>query len=237
MNSDPQSGQNSSAQLSPISDILQRTKDVLQNSEAGAVPTTVLPKDDPASPAQNSSNAPIKGITNILDALLTRGIINSEQYNSFKFEAVNTSKSVDQVLLSHNTISPRDLAKTYAEMRGMNYIDINSIVIKIEVLNKIPADVAKSSGAVVFEDLPAKAKVAMKDPLDLQKIKYLESLVGKKIEAYYAAPEDIDNVIDTKYGAQIGKDVSQALEEVGANVLDINDQSLQENVIGGCGGR
>jgi type IV pilus assembly protein PilB len=234
MNQNPQNAQTdaSSKPLSPISDILERTKKVLQQSSTQAVDLSPVPVPQTLAAPTGKVQASVKGITNILDALLTRGIITSDEYNSYKFEAINSNKSPDEILLAHNVVNSKDLAKTYAEMRGISYIDLSNLVINLEVLNKITADVAKSSGAIIFEEHPAKVKVAMKDPLDLQKIKYLESVIGKKIEAYYASAMDIDNIIDTKYGAQIGADVTQALEEVGDfTLLDIN-QALQENVIG-----
>src|SRR5690606_4422118 len=70
----------------------------------------------------------------------------------------------------------------------------------------------------------------MKDPLDLQKVKYIESVIGKKVEAYYAYEEDIQRVLDNKYGAQLGTEVNQALEEVGENVLEIKN-NYSENEI------
>jgi type IV pilus assembly protein PilB len=60
----------------------------------------------------------------------------------------------------------------------------------------------------------------MQDPLDLQRIKYLESLIGKSIESYYAAESDINQIIDTRYGAQVGSEVDEALEEVNSVKLD-----------------
>jgi type IV pilus assembly protein PilB len=54
--------------------------------------------------------------------------------------------------------------------------------------------------------------------------------LGKKIEVYYASEDDINNVLESKYGAQITKDVDEAMEQVGGdNLLDIN--SMQENEI------
>src|SRR6185369_1181089 len=187
--------------LPPLNDILEKTKQVL-NPVVKSDPGPSL-NVDPPSVAVSQSNVSVRGINNILDALLARNIITTDQYNAFKFESVNSSKPIDQVLFEHAVINSRELAKTYAEMRGVGFIDLGDLVINLDVLNRISADIAKSSQAIVFEDLPVKVKVAMKDPLDLQKIKYLESIIGKKVEAYYASEDDIENIINTKYGAQI----------------------------------
>jgi type IV pilus assembly protein PilB len=164
--------------------------------------------------AQTQSVA-IKGASNILDALLAKGLITNEAFNLVKFEAINSGKSFEDLLLEKNIIGAEEIARTLSEMRGIGYIDINNVAIPNEVLQLLPLEIAKANLAVAFEALPNKVKVAMKDPLDLQRVKYIESILGKEIEAYYASAQDIQTVLDTKYGAQIGSEVTEALEEVG----------------------
>ncbi|MCA9386663.1 Flp pilus assembly complex ATPase component TadA [Candidatus Dojkabacteria bacterium] len=169
---------------------------------------------DQSQAMQNKNSRSVRGFNNLLDALLSKGLITNEVFNSVKFESINSGKSFEDILLEKGIVSAEDIAKTLSEMRGINFIDINNIAIPTEVIHTLPLNVAKENEAVVFEIFPNKAKVAMKDPLDLQRIKYIESVLGREVEAYYASSTDIDTVLDTKYGAQIGNEVDQALEEV-----------------------
>lgn len=178
------------------------------------------------------NNAPVRGITNLLDALLAKGFINSEQYNSIKFEAANTSRSAEEILKSQNLVSGTDIAKTLAEMQGIEYVAVDELSIPIDTLNKLNSDTAKSSMAIVFEETPMEFKVAMKDAFDLQRIKFLESILKKRVKSFYSSEEEILRVIDTKYGAQIGKEVDEALEEVGDDTLLDLGSSFQDNEIG-----
>jgi type IV pilus assembly protein PilB len=82
--------------------------------------------------------------------------------------------------------------------------------------------------AVAFEETNNRVKVAMEDPLELQKVQFIESILGKKIDSYYASPDAIQNILDTKYGAQIGGVVSKALEDIG--VVDINQDAEQASM-------
>ena len=161
----------------------------------------------------------VKGLTNLLDALLVKGLITNDFFNSVKFESINSGKSFEDILLEKNIVSSENIARTLSEMRDIGYVDISSIAIPPETLQLIPLKVLKENLAVVFENLQNKAKVAMKDPLDLQKVKYLESIIKKDVEAYYAPLEDIKIVLDTKYGAQIGSEVDEAMEEVGGGII------------------
>jgi len=171
----------------------------------------------------------VHGITNLLDAFLAKGIINTEQYNSLKFENINTSKPVDALLIEHNFADAETITKVYAEMKGVAYVDLRDMDISIELLNKLPKEVAKSSIAIPFFETDKRVKVGMKDPLDLQKIKYIESVLGKKVDAYYASESEINGIIESRYGAQIGKEVDEALEEVGQfNTVDLG-RSYEDN--------
>lgn len=187
--------------LPPKNDIVSKTRDFLNANSGGSSIPTVQPR--------------LKGMTNILDALLSKGLISAEQFNSVKFEALNGKKSIDQLLLEHKLVSIEDIVKTYSEIKGIPYVNLKEITISLDTLNKIPVSVARTSWAIAFEESPTSVKIAMKDPLDLQKIKYLEALVGKKVESFYTTEDSINYVIDTKYGAQISKEVDEALLEVG----------------------
>lgn len=178
------------------------------------------------------NSPPVRGITNLLDALLAKGYISSEQYNSIKFEAANTNRSAEEILTSQNLVSGVDIAKTLAEMQGIEYVAVDELDIAIDTLNKLNSETAKSSMAIVFEETPMEFKVAMKDAFDLQRIKFLESILKKRIKSYYSSEEEILRVIDTKYGAQIGKEVDEALEEVGDYTLLDLGSSFQDNEIG-----
>ncbi len=179
---------------------------------------------------QTPTNKNIRGLSSLLDALLVKNRINQDDYNLIKLESVNKSVSSDQILKDKAIVTSDEIAKLYSEMKGIGFIDLSSIAINIETLHKLEKDAAKNSMAIVFEELPTRFKVAMRDPLDLQRIKYLEAILGKKIEVYYASEDDINSIIESKYGAQITKDVDEALEQVsGDKLLDIN--ALQENEI------
>lgn len=180
-----------------------------------------------------SSHKSVRGLSNILDALYVRGQLTPEEVNAFKFEAINSNKPIETILIEKKKITSIDLAKLLAEMRGIGFIDLENISIPTETLNLIPKNLAKDNLAIAFEKVANKVKVAMKDPIDLQKVKYLQSIIKIPIESYYATEEAINKIIDTRYGAQVGNEVSQALEEVfnpneslnQVNTITVNDSS------------
>lgn len=186
----------------------------------------------------NSSTQPttaqksIRGLSNILDALYVKGMLTPEEVNAFKFESINSNKPIETILVEKQKITNNELAKLLAEMRGIGFIDLENISIPNEVLNLITKDLAKDNLAIAFERVANKVKVAMKDPIDLQKVKYLQSIIKLPIESFYASEEAINKIIDTRYGAQVGSEVTQALQEVfnpNESLKQVNTSSVNDS--------
>lgn len=212
----------SSVQKVKDEDIITRTQSYLQTK--GGVRNISNSKNNRAN---------IKGVNTILDALSLRGIIDPDKFNAIKFESLNTGKSFDEILVNQGILNWDDIASMYSEMRGVGYISLRDIDIPLEILNKIPKSVAKSSEAISFEEDEYSVKVGMRDPLDLQKIKYIEAVIGKPVKALYASIEQINQIIDTRYGAQIDKEVGEALEEAGRDNLVNLNRNFQQNEVEG----
>jgi hypothetical protein len=179
------------------------------NTNQGTNSLPQVPATDnlqPQSAAANSMN--LVGTRNIADILLTKGLIDADTLKKIRFESINSGKPVEQILVTGGYLSEVDLYKTKAEIYNVPYVDLGSQRIDVEVLNRLPQEIAKNNMAVAYEDTPAALKVAMVDPLDLQKVRFLSTMVGKNIEPYFADPTTINGIIDTKYGAQIGTEVT-----------------------------
>lgn len=180
-----------------------------------------MPTAAPQPQANPNPSAPsVRGMTNIVDALYSKGLIDDESLRKLKFESVTTGIPYEQIIVSKGLVSEENLQRTRAEMYGIGYIDLSSISIAPEVLSRLPVDIARTNMSVAFEETASRVKVATVDPLDLQRVSLLESLLKKKIDAYYATSSQIQHTIDTKYNTQVNAEVSEALEDIG--VVDLS---------------
>lgn len=179
----------------------------------------------------DKSAVSVRGMTSLVDALYAKGLVNDEVLKTIKFESITSNTSPEQLLLSKQIVGEEEIQKTRSEMFGIGYVELNSITIPPETLNKLPSDMARKNTAVIFEETNNRFKVAMYDPLDLQRVKFLESVLKKRVDAYYSTSTAINHIIDTKYGAQITQEVTEALEDVGVveldNVMTAEDLSKQ----------
>lgn len=183
--------------------------------------------DQQASSALKS----VRGIKNIVDALMMKGLIDSSVAKQLKLEMATKKLDPESVILSRNLVSEIDLVKTKAEMYGVEFVNVSSQNIDRSILELVPVAEATRNELVAFGATPdGRVQLAMTEPLDVQKIKYIETLIGKNTKVYFATKTDISNVINTRYGAQIGSEVTEALEDVGEDVLELNTVSKVEDL-------
>lgn len=204
------------------------------NDLASNLGTAVPPKppvEEKKETPLPSSGKSVKGVRSIIDALFEKKIVDPVTAREIKLEVATKGTDPEAILLSKGLATDEDIAQVKAEMFGIEYIDIVSQTIDYEILNLIPPQEAQKNEVVAFGITPdGRVKLAMRDPLDIQKVKYIETLMGKKSKVYFASRTGIQQVIDNKYGAQIGSQVTEALEEVSDDVVELGTISKVEDL-------
>lgn len=173
-------------------------------------------------------------VTNMVDKLQQSNLLTPEQLEQVKLEVIQTGKSIEDVVIEKGLVNARKIYEIKSEIYNVPYVDVTTLRIPVEALNKFDQATARRNMAVAYEETPESVKVAMTDPLDIQKVKFLSTMIGKKIEPVFSDPDSINQVIDTRYGAQISSEVDEALEDV-ADVVNITGtltetQDLQADI-------
>lgn len=161
------------------------------------------------------------GHSNLGTKLLERKIINEEQYNQLKIQALNTGAPIEKIIEDSNIIPSETLYKVKGEIFNIPYVKVTEERIPLEVLSKLSKDLAQKNQAIVFSESADSVKVAMKDPLDIQKVRFLSTVIGKRVEPYMTDPAAIKTMIDTRYEAQLGSEIDEAMEDVG-DIVDVS---------------
>lgn len=159
----------------------------------------------------------------LVTQLIAKGLITQEVYESTKVKALTSGRSVEDLFIEDKLLSYKDLYQTKSQIYNIPYINIAERRIPVDILNIFSKDIAKRNQAIAFEETAEYVKVAMVDPLDLQKTRFLTTIIGKKVEPYFSDPSSIRMVIDTRYGAQIGSEIDEALEDV-ADIVDVSGE-------------
>jgi len=158
------------------------------------------------------------------DILYETEKLTPDQLSAVKFERINTGRTVEEIITERGYASPRDLVVARGKLFGITYVHLGDRQIETEVLSLVPEPTARKYILIPFEKKGNNLKVAMKDPLDLQVIEFLEKASKLKVEPFIAEGEDIQSSIDEEYRKALGPEVSAALEEVGAEATKIEEQ-------------
>lgn len=165
-------------------------------------------------PANNTVIGPsVTGQTNLLEAARVKNLLTSEQVQQNQQLIVTGQKTMEDVLTEAG-VSEDDIYKLRAEMNGMDYIDLGEVEVPQTLIDRFPQAQARKLMAVPVEETPAGIKVAMADASDIQKTKAISAIIGSSVVPAFSTPKLINYFIDNRYGAQVGAEVAEALEDV-----------------------
>ncbi|MCA9397720.1 hypothetical protein KC573_02725, partial [candidate division WWE3 bacterium] len=157
--------------------------------------------------------------TDLVDILIQSDVINEEQASQIRLEHINTGREIKSIISERGLATPRQVVKAEAQLLNVEYIDLSVKAISPEILSKIPESVARHYTLIpVGYDENGKLSVAMKDPLDLQLLEFLETKTGDEIHPMMAEETSISDAIAEMYSVGIEKEVRAALKETEKDV-------------------
>ena len=161
------------------------------------------------------------------DILYEEKNLTPDQLSAVKFEQINTGRAAEDIISKRGYVSPQILTAARGKLLNIPYIELGDRQIQTELLDLVPEPTARKYILIPFEKEVDTLHVAMKDPLDLQVIEFLEKASKLKIKPFIAEQEDIESSIDEEYKKALGPEVSAALEEVGVTATKI-EESIED---------
>jgi type IV pilus assembly protein PilB len=126
-------------------------------------------------------------------------------------------------------ISAEDLRLALAAQLGMEVVDLGSVEIKPELIEKIPASMAQ-----VYKVIPVKMEknvltVAMADPHNVSALDDLRFMLGCEVEGAVADEGDVAQALEKYYGHE------QSLDNVMQSITSEFSEEEQQSILGGKG--
>ncbi|GAI75620.1 unnamed protein product, partial [marine sediment metagenome] len=148
----------------------------------------------------------------ISDVLLVKNIIDQPVYDKIKLENINTNKPIEQIVVDHNFASGEEIAKAKAEVYKVPYTDLKETSVSPEALNLLPEPVARRYICFPYglSGEGQKLLLAMKNPMDLTAIEFIEQKTGKRIAPAIALEKNIIAAIEQYYSQSLSSKVTQA---------------------------
>lgn len=178
-----------------------------------ATPPSPPPAPAPTNTPTTTTTGPAP--TSILDVLVKRGQLTQDQANEILTQNIQTGLNIEHLVEKSGLITEDQLAQARSEFYNIPYVNLNEVGIYPEALAQVPEGVARSYWLLPFSLNKDKniLSVAMRNPLDVQAIDFLEHKTGAKVQAHFAAPSEIERFIAEQYSQSLSTEVTQALEQ------------------------
>ena len=139
-----------------------------------------------------------------LGRVLTKmGKVTREQVHAALAKQPSLKKKLGEVLVEMGLVTSRDIAVAVAGQAGMRFVEVSINDIAEDVLAAIPPETANTYQIVpvAFDPGSRSVTIALKSPDNYRAVDDLKLLMGFRVSAVVAPPEQIDEIIRKRYSA------------------------------------
>jgi len=147
----------------------------------------------------------------LLQLLLEKKLINSDEYRLIKQLAINKNCSEEYIVLQEFNMNLKTLISLLETNFNIPYIDLESNYMKNGAFKLISKEMASKYSLIPFFDNNEEVHIAFSNPFDIKVIDELRFITNQKIKVYFALTEHILQAIENYYGKQM---VEVAVEEM-----------------------
>lgn len=152
------------------------------------------------------------------DLLIEAGVITNEQLD-YALTTKGRDEKLGDFLLKENVLTERQLIEVLEIQLGIPHIHLNQYTIEPELIQLVPAELAKRASIMPIRRDKNKLYIAMADPMDFFAIEEVRMATGCQIETSIAAKDDLYRTITKYYDLQESMDA--ALLDLGTSTIAI----------------
>src|SRR3989338_2340665 len=118
---------------------------------------------------------------------------------TYQAEAEKLNCNIEDVLVTHGVITPKAVAQARATQFGVEFVDLDTLVIPPEVIAALSSERANHFQVVPIEKFDSIIRVAIADPSDLDAIDGLQHTANLEIEVSVASKAAIETALRKYY--------------------------------------
>ncbi|MBI4023359.1 MAG: Flp pilus assembly complex ATPase component TadA, partial [Verrucomicrobia bacterium] len=165
----------------------------------------------------------------ILDVLKDVGLVTREQVETAREAAAGNGKGVLDTLIAQDAVSRHQVMQALASHAGMETVSITNQTIPQEVIDCVPAHIAKRYKVVPVFRHNGSIAIAISDPTDLELVDSLQYALKCEIEPMVAPKEEIEEALARYYGGA-EETVDKMLQEITEGDIQVGVAPLPGDV-------
>lgn len=155
--------------------------------------------------------------------LLEKGLINEHQLEQALEEQTLTGKLLGRILVDMGLVKEDDILQVLGSRAGLSVVKLKDIDIPKNVVDKVPASIAKIYTIMPIAYEANLLTVAIADPMNVAAFDDLRFTLGINIKGAVASEDDITEAIEKYYGAE-GETIQDVLGIFGEKMEIISSE-------------
>ncbi|MBR0480742.1 type II/IV secretion system protein [Candidatus Saccharibacteria bacterium] len=147
----------------------------------------------------------------IVDLLIEEGLVDRRAVREVQDETARTKQPLMATLVSKGIVTNGIVSHATAVVMGVQYVDLEHVIMDPETLLLLPQDVAERSMVAAIGEQNGMIVVAMVDVSNIQATDYLATLTNKPVKAVMSSEEGVRNAL-SQYRGDFS-DVNKAAQE------------------------
>ena len=158
---------------------------------------------------------PPKTYANLLEVLVDQGALTQDQANKLLTASVKTNRKPEEILKENEQVTEEQLTQAKAVFYNLPFVDLSDFGVYPEALSKISEAVASHYHLLPFalNKDDNSILVAMRDPMDVMAIDFVQQKSGMRVVPHFASPGEIERKIAENYSQNLSSDVDEAVEQ------------------------
>jgi type IV pilus assembly protein PilB len=133
--------------------------------------------------------------TALTDILLRRGLLTTEQLDSYRIEAQGSERQLRAALARDQILSEAAWAEALAEQYGLPFEPLDGYRVEFERFATISVEVMRQFGFVPLDERAGILVVAIADPHDLRLVDHIDRIVGREFSVVVAPKSAIADAL------------------------------------------
>lgn len=169
------------------------------------------------------------------DLLVASGVISEQQLDQALKLQKNTKQRLGDVLIQSGIITEQHLIEALQIQLGVEFVDLTSVSIPVELAKYVPRTIAKKFCVVPVKLVKDTLYLAMSDPLDFVAQEEVKAASKKRVMPMIATRKATEQAISRLYGNEgTAKVIEEMRREAGANAAqDIVPAQMAQETSGG----
>lgn len=157
------------------------------------------------------------------EILLGQGIVGREQLAEAEQMAEHSRMTLSEALSRLGYATGEEIVRAMAEEHGLEFVDLNEVVIPPQVIELVPESVARENVILPLAEEDGDLKVIVSDPNDYETFEKLRFILNRGIQPVLAPREAIIEAINRYYGQTYVESADSMLQEFTDTAIDFTE--------------